>query len=102
MSLVRNVQTNKMIAEFSAPLFLFKFLIVIVLFKLHFSSLTRIQFYKTCKYLFSKSKYIDYTGQQKNFFFQKSLNVKIISGYIKVAEPKYALSFFELALVFEI
>ena len=38
----------------------------------------------------------------KNFFFQKSLNVKMILGYVKVAEPKYALSFFELALVFEI
>ena len=32
------------------------------------------------------------TGQQKNFF-QKSLNVKMILGYIKVAELKYALSF---------
>ena len=38
----------------------------------------------------------------KKFFFQKSLNVKMILGYIKIAEPKYALSFFELALVFEI
>ena len=26
----------------------------------------------------------------------------MILGYIKVAKPKYALSFFELALVFEI
>ena len=43
----------------------------------------------------------DHTGPQ-NFFFQKSLNVKIILGYIEVAEPKYAFSFFELALVFEI
>ena len=38
----------------------------------------------------------------KKFFFQKSLNVKMILGYIKIAEPKYALSFFELALDFEI
>ena len=30
------------------------------------------------------------------------LNVRSILGYIEVAEPKYALSFFELALVFEI
>ena len=39
---------------------------------------------------------------KKILFFQKSLNVKMILGYIKVAEPKYALSFFKLALVFEI
>ena len=38
----------------------------------------------------------------KKIFFQNSLNLKMILGYIKVAEPKYALSFFELALVFEI
>ena len=38
----------------------------------------------------------------KKIFFQKSLNVKMILEDIKVAEPKYALSFFELALVFEI
>ena len=31
-----------------------------------------------------------------------ALNVRSILGYIEVAEPKYALSFFELALVFEI
>ena len=31
-----------------------------------------------------------------------ALNVRPILGYIEVAEPKYALSFFELALVFEI
>ena len=29
-------------------------------------------------------------------------NVRLILGYVEVAEPKYALSFFELALVFEI
>ena len=38
------------------------------------------------------------TGQQKNL----ALNVRSILGYIEVAEPKFALSFFELALVFEI
>ena len=31
-----------------------------------------------------------------------ALNVRLILGYIEVAEPKYAYSFFELALVFEI
>ena len=31
-----------------------------------------------------------------------ALNVRSILGYIEVAESKYALSFFELALVFEI
>ena len=31
-----------------------------------------------------------------------ALNVRLILGYIEVAEPKYGLSFFELALVFEI
>ena len=31
-----------------------------------------------------------------------ALNVRSILGYIEVAEPKYALSFLELALVFEI
>ena len=42
------------------------------------------------------------TLANKKIFFQKSLNVKMILEYIKFAEPKYALSFFELALVFEI
>ena len=31
-----------------------------------------------------------------------ALNVRSILGYIEIAEHKYALSFFELALVFEI
>jgi len=44
----------------------------------------------------------DYPGQQKNFFFQKARSVRSILGLTEVAEPKYALSFFKLALVFEI
>ena len=44
------------------------------------------------------SLYWHITGQQKIL----ALNVRSILGYIEVAEPKYALSFFELALVFEI
>ena len=31
-----------------------------------------------------------------------ALNVRLILGYIEVAEPIYALSFFKLALVFKI
>ena len=38
------------------------------------------------------------TGQQKIL----ALNVRSILGYIEVTEPKYALSFFKLALVFKI
>ena len=38
------------------------------------------------------------TGQQKFL----ALNVRSILGYIEVTEPKYALSFFKLALVFKI
>ena len=49
-----------------------------------------------------KTLHMYYTGQHKKFFFQKSLNVKMILEHIKVAENKYALSFFELALLFEI
>ena len=48
----------------------------------------------------------------RNFFVEQmitlvnkkilALNVRSILGYIRVAEPKYALSFLELALVFKI
>ena len=38
----------------------------------------------------------------KEFFFQKARSVWSILGYTEVAEPEYALSFFKMALVFEI
>ena len=44
----------------------------------------------------------DYPGQQKKIFFQKARSVRSIVGYTEVDEPEYALSFFKLALVFEI
>ena len=45
-----------------------------------------------------QQSFVNNTGQQKIL----ALNVRSILGYIEVAEPKYTLSLFKLALVFEI